>query len=68
MINQKTMRTHEVDHWRRIYKQAGIPIDLIIHPETDLAERILRVVHVPGVSDILDFAEGRVKLFGMSVD
>lgn len=62
------LRTHEVEHWRRIYKQAGIPIDLIIHPETDIAQRILRVVRVPGVSDILDFAEGRVKLFGMSVD
>ncbi len=62
------LRTHEVKHWKRIFQQAGIPIDLIIHPETDLAERILRVLRVPGVSDILDFAEGRVKLFGMSVD
>jgi len=62
------LRTHEVAHWREIYKHARIPIDLIIHPETDIAERILRVVRVPGVSDILDFADGRVKLFGMSVD
>jgi len=62
------LRTHEVEHWKRIFGQAGIPVDLIIHPETDIAERILRVVHVPGVSDILDFAEGRVKLFGMMVD
>jgi trk system potassium uptake protein TrkA len=62
------LRTHEVAYWREIYKKAGIPIDLIIHPETDIAERILRVVRVPGVLDILDFAEGRVKLFGMSVD
>jgi len=62
------MRTHEVAHWKRIFKQAGIQIDLIIHPETDISERILRVVRVPGVSDILDFAEGQVKLFGMSVD
>jgi trk system potassium uptake protein TrkA len=62
------LRTHEVERWRHIYRQAGIPVDLIIHPETDIADRILRVVHVPGVSDILDFAEGRVKLFGMNVD
>src|SRR5262249_37847032 len=27
-----------------------------------------RVVRVPGVSDIIDFAEGRVKLFGMNID
>ena len=62
------MRTHEVDHWRRICREAGIQIDFVIHPETDIAERILRVVRVPGVSDILDFADGRVKLFGMTVD
>jgi trk system potassium uptake protein TrkA len=62
------LRTHEVEHWRRICREANIQIDFVIHPETDIAERILRVVHVPRVSDILDFAEGRVKLFGMSVD
>jgi trk system potassium uptake protein len=62
------MRTHEVEHWRQIFRKTGIPVDLIIHPETDIAERILRVVNVPGVSDILDFADGRVKLFAMMVD
>lgn len=62
------LRTHEVDHWRRIFKHANIPIDWVIHPETDIADRILRVLHIPGVSDVLDFMEGRVKLFGMIVD
>jgi trk system potassium uptake protein TrkA len=62
------LRTHEVEHWRTLCRQANIPIDLIIHPETDITDRILRVIHIPGVSDILDFAEGRVKLFGMTID
>ena len=62
------LRTHEVEHWRRICKEAGIPVDRIIHPETYIAERILRVARIPGVSDILDSMEGRVKLFGMIVD
>jgi trk system potassium uptake protein len=62
------LRTHEVDHWRRICQEAGLHIDLIIHPESEIADRILRVVRVPGVSDIIDFAEGRVKLFGMNID
>lgn len=62
------LRTHEVEHWRRICREAGIQIDFVIHPETDIAERILRVVRVPGVSDILDFADGQVKLFGMTLD
>ncbi len=62
------LRTHEVDHWRRIFRETGIRIDRVIHPETAIADRILRVVNVPGVSDILDFAEGQVKLFSMIVD
>lgn len=62
------LRTHEVEHWRRICREAGLNIDLIIHPETDIAERILRVLKVPGVSEILDFADGKVKLFGMNID
>ncbi|HSW38261.1 MAG TPA: Trk system potassium transporter TrkA, partial [Acidobacteriota bacterium] len=62
------LRTHEVDHWKRILRQSSIPVDLIIHPETDITERILRVINVPGLSDIFDFAEGRVKLFGTSID
>ncbi len=62
------MRTHEVDHWRRVTAEVGLKIDLIIHPETNITDRIMRVVRVPGVSDVLDFAGGEVKLFGMNVE
>jgi trk system potassium uptake protein TrkA len=62
------IRTHEVNYWRRILRKAGLHIDLIIHPETEIADRILRVVRLPGVSDVIDFAEGRVKLFGMNIE
>ena len=62
------MRTHEVDDWKNIFDGLGLDIDLIIHPETEIADRILRVVRLPGVSDVIDFAEGKVKLFGMNID
>jgi trk system potassium uptake protein TrkA len=62
------VRTHEFEQWRRVADRTGMSVDLMIHPETDVLERILRVIRVPGVSDILDFAEGRVKLFGMNVE
>lgn len=61
------IRTHEFEHWRRVSQQVGPKIDLIIHPETNIQDRIMRVVRVPGVSDIVDFADGRIKLFGMNV-
>ena len=62
------VRTHEVHHWRRVAEQAGLKIDLIIHPESEAVNRILPVLPLPGVSDILEFAEGKVKLFGMLVE
>ncbi len=62
------MRTHEVEHWRRVTKEAGLEIDLIIHPESDIADRIMRVVNFPGVSDVLEFASGGARLFSMNLE
>jgi trk system potassium uptake protein TrkA len=62
------IRTHEVEEWRTVCQQVGLQIDLIVHPESEVAERILPVLRIPGVSDIVDFAEGRIKLFGMNID
>lgn len=62
------IRSHEFEDWRRIADDNELGIDRIIHPESDAMERILRVVNVPGVSDIIDFADGEVKLFGMNVE
>ncbi len=62
------MRTHEVDLWRNIAAESGLDIDLIIHPESDVSDRIMRVLNYPGVSDITDFAGGGARLFGMNVE
>lgn len=67
-IKVARIRTHEVDHWRRITAECGIEIDLMIHPESEIAERIMRVLRVPGVSDVADFADGRVQIFGMNIE
>jgi len=61
------LRTHEVDHWRRICRDANLNIDLIIHPESELAARLLPVLNLPGVSDIVEFAGGKVKLIGFTI-
>ncbi len=61
------MRTPEVTYWRHMAENLGLEIDLIIHPESEVAERILRVLALPGVSDIFDFANGSIRLFGLTV-
>jgi len=67
-VKMARLRSHEFEHWQRVLRKTGLKIDLLIHPETEIANRVLRVVRLPGVSDIIDFAEGRVKLFGMNIN
>ncbi len=67
-VKAARVRTHEVDHWRRICEHSALHIDLIIHPESLALGRILPVLPIPGVSDIVEFADGRVKLFGMNIE
>lgn len=61
------VRTHEVGEWRHVMQECGVRIDQIIHPETDIADLVMRVIRVPGVSDIREFAGGAVTLFSMHV-
>lgn len=67
-IKVARLRTHEVERWRSIFASKLLGVDLVIHPDGETAERILQVVGLPGVSDIVQFSEGRVKLFGMTVE
>ena len=66
-IKVARIRTHEFRQWDQILGELGLHVDRIIHPETTIMDRIMRVLHAPGVSDILDFADGKIKLFGMNV-
>ncbi len=61
------LRTGEYAEWEALLRERQVRVDLIIHPETVVVARILRVLMMPGVSDIRDFASGRVKAFGMNV-
>jgi trk system potassium uptake protein TrkA len=62
------LRTHEIAEWPEVLKKAGINVQLIIHPETELAAGIMRVIRRPGVSDIHEFAGGAVQLVGMALE
>lgn len=62
------LRTWEYREWERLLQDKNVRIDLVIHPETVVVARILRVLLMPGVSDIRDFADSRVKAFGMNVE
>jgi len=67
-IKVARLRTHEVDRWRSIFASKLLGVDLVIHPDSETSGRILQVIGLPGVSDIVEFSEGRVKLFGMTIE
>jgi len=62
------LRTPEYAEWGRMLQDLGVRVDRVIHPEIDILERILRVLTIPGVSDIRNFADERVKVFSMNVE
>ncbi len=39
-----------------------------VFPESDIVARIMRVLTVPGVADIRNFAGGRIKVFSMDIE
>ena len=62
------LRNPEYAEWGELLEQRGVRVDRVIHPEIDIVERMFRVLTVPGVTDIRDFAEGRVKVFSMNLE
>jgi trk system potassium uptake protein TrkA len=62
------LRTPEFEQFKQTFDRVGLRVDRIIHPETDMVNRILRVITVPGVSDIRTFADDRISLFSMNLE
>lgn len=51
--------------WSNLFARAHMPIDVIISPETETAEAVLRRVKVPGTSDIIPLIGGKMFLVGV---
>ncbi|MGB5300393.1 MAG: Trk system potassium transporter TrkA [Thiogranum sp.] len=62
------LRSPEFAELKQTFDRLGLRVDRVIHPESDMVNRILRVITVPGVSDIRNFADGRIKLFSMNLE
>jgi trk system potassium uptake protein TrkA len=48
--------------WRDLFRREHMPIDVIISPELEVARAIVRRLEVPGATDVMPFAEDRVRL------
>ncbi len=48
--------------------KSGLHLDLVISPEEEVAKTLGLLADTPGTSDVLEFADGRVKLIGVKVE
>jgi len=67
MLKVARVRNKEYLEERDLFGQDLLGIDHIINPESVMVETIQNLMEVPGVSDVIEFAEGRVKLIGFTV-
>lgn len=52
-------------HWQDLFSRDNMPIDVIISPEVEVGEMLLRRLQVPGSDDTVMFAEGNVAVVGI---
>ncbi|QJP12803.1 Trk system potassium transporter TrkA [Starkeya sp. ORNL1] len=52
-------------HWRDLFSRDHLPIDVVISPEIEVGEMVLRRLSLPGAIDTVNFAEGRVVVVGV---
>jgi len=55
-------------HWRDLFSRDHLPIDVIISPEVEVGEMVLRRLALPGASDTVTFADGEVVVAGVYCD
>jgi trk system potassium uptake protein TrkA len=62
------IRSAEYMSAKDLFTQDAIPIDVRISPEQLVCEHIEQLILYPGASQVLDFADGRVRLVGAKAD
>jgi len=58
------IRAAEYINVETIWQQASVPVDFIISPEQLVTEHVEQLIHYPGAFQVLEFANGRVRLVG----
>jgi trk system potassium uptake protein TrkA len=63
----KIARIRASDYFQRdgLFSENGLAVDVWISPEQLVTEYIEQLIHYPGALQVLDFADGRVRLVGV---
>lgn len=52
-------------YWNKLFGQQQIPIDVVISPDLEVGNAVLRRLSVPGAFDAMDFVGGKICLAGV---
>ncbi len=64
---KKIARVRSADYTERekLFAESGVAVDVWISPEQLVTEYVARLIRYPGALQVLDFADGRVRLVGV---
>lgn len=62
------IKSHDFTAYPEVYGPAGLGISLCVNPDYFSAQAIARILATPGTSEVVDLADGRIKLLGMRID
>lgn len=59
------LRDEDFSEHPEILDHEHLGVDLVINPEDEAVRKLVKVLQVPPATDVIDFAEGRIRLFGV---
>tara|TARA_R110002096_G_scaffold181912_8_gene359629 strand:- start:2327 stop:3703 length:1377 start_codon:yes stop_codon:yes gene_type:complete len=56
---------YSAERWSALFGKDGLPIDVIISPEQEVARAIMRRLHAPGAIEMIELADNAIRLVGV---
>ena len=67
MTKVARLRQEDFSEFPQILDKNHLNLDLVISPENEAVKKLIQVLEAPGATDVIEFAEGRIRLFGVKL-
>jgi trk/ktr system potassium uptake protein len=61
-------QSYRQPHWQNLFSRDHMPIDVIISPEVEVGDVIMRRIALPGARDVVLFAQDRIAMVAIDCD
>ncbi len=62
------LQNYLLPHWQDLFSREHMPIDVIISPEVEVGEMVLRRIALPGATEVVRFADDNVAMIAIECD